>query len=50
MEPDRNYTWDDPLLPDAATGEVRGRRQLRSPASAAVRSWCPDGGAVVASC
>ncbi|MFK0046209.1 hypothetical protein ACIQU4_19320 [Streptomyces sp. NPDC090741] len=38
LEPDRNYTWDDLLLLDAATGEVLGRRQLRSPASAAVPS------------
>ncbi|MEU2393398.1 hypothetical protein [Streptomyces sp. NPDC007369] len=47
LEPDRSYTWDDLLLLDAATGEVLGRRQIRSLASAAVQSWCPDGGAVV---
>lgn len=50
LEPDRNYTWDDLLLLEAATGEVLGRRQIRSPASAAVQSWRPDGGAVVVSC
>ncbi|MCC0100126.1 hypothetical protein K7B10_36155 [Streptomyces flavotricini] len=49
-EPDRNYTWDDLLLLDAATGEVLGRRQVRSLASAAVQSWSPDGGALVVSC
>ncbi|KOU24139.1 hypothetical protein ADK52_14455 [Streptomyces sp. WM6372] len=50
LEPDRNYAWDDLLLLDAATGEVLGRQQLRSLASAAVSSWHPDGGAVVVSC
>jgi hypothetical protein len=50
LEPGRNYTWDDLLLLDAATGEVLGRRQIRSLASAAVASWRPDGGAVVVSC
>jgi hypothetical protein len=50
LEPGRNYTWDDLLLLDAATGEVLGRRQIRSLASAAVASWSPDGGAVVVSC
>ncbi|NXY93803.1 hypothetical protein HYE82_05195 [Streptomyces sp. BR123] len=50
LEPDRNYTWDDLLLLDAATGEVLGRRQLRSLASAAVQSWHPDGGALMVSC
>ncbi|MFF4099033.1 hypothetical protein [Streptomyces sp. NPDC001903] len=50
LEPDRNYTWDDLLLLDAASGGVLGRRQIRSLASAAVQSWSPDGGAVVVSC
>ncbi|MEV5322178.1 hypothetical protein AB0K92_31840 [Streptomyces sp. NPDC052687] len=50
LEPGRDYTWDDLLLLDAATGEVLGRRQIRSLASAAVASWRPDGGAVVVSC
>ncbi|MGY1577383.1 hypothetical protein [Streptomyces sp. MN13] len=50
LEPGRNYTWDELLLLDAATGDVLGRRQIRSLASAAVASWRPDGGAVVVSC
>ncbi|WP_405942973.1 hypothetical protein [Streptomyces sp. NBC_00207] len=50
LEPDRNYTWDDLLLLDTATGKVLGRRQIRSLASAAVQSWRPDGGILVVSC
>ncbi|MEU7729289.1 hypothetical protein AB0B78_29240 [Streptomyces sp. NPDC040724] len=50
LEPDRNYTWDDLLLLDAATGEVLGRRQIRSLASDAVQAWRPDGSALVVSC
>lgn len=49
-EPGRNYTWDELLLLDAASGEVVGRQQIRSLASAAVQSWSPDGAAVVLSC
>ncbi|MFF7176923.1 hypothetical protein [Streptomyces sp. NPDC008121] len=50
LEPERNYTWDELVLLDAATGEVLGRRQIRSLASGAVQAWRPDGGAVVVSC
>ncbi|AWT47156.1 hypothetical protein DMT42_36175 [Streptomyces actuosus] len=50
LEPGRNYTWDELLLLDAATGAVLGRRQIRSLASAAVACWGPDGDAVVVSC
>ncbi|MEV4947950.1 hypothetical protein [Streptomyces sp. NPDC053755] len=50
LEPGRNYTWDELVLLDAATGEVRGRRQIRSLASGASQCWHPDGGAVVVSC
>lgn len=50
LEPGRNYTWDELLLLDAASGAVLDRRQIRSLASAAVASWGPDGDAVVVSC
>ncbi|MFJ9648583.1 hypothetical protein ACWEPM_36465 [Streptomyces sp. NPDC004244] len=50
LEPGRNYTLDDLLLLDAATGEVLGRQQIRSVASAALQCWSPDGGALVVSC
>ncbi|MFF5448771.1 hypothetical protein [Streptomyces sp. NPDC012888] len=50
LEPGRNYTRDDLVLLDAATGGVVGRRQLGSIASGAVQAWSPDGGTLVVSC